>query len=267
MMKIQWSSVRMFHIAIHLWMLGFMISAMGSAEWLWSFPVSPQLHVPGKLGWCTHLLSHWFPGWVELLAPVVLIILSIRGIFRPSRWWSAVLIWFIYTNLMNRAWMAGSGGQQLMANVLFWNIFLSFGSGRSQAKEVITTAAFCIIRGQLILTYFVTGAHKLTGTHWLDGSALGIAVTDQAFGPAWLAAVPSAAMALTYVVLVMQFALPVLVWFNTTRVPILIFGAVFHLATALFMDIPDMGLAFIAVYPIWLSDRESEWLDRTRSQV
>ena len=155
MMSIQLSSVRIFHIAIHLWVLGFMISAIGSSEWLWSLPVSPPLHVPGNLSGLTHLFSDRFPKWVELVALALIMILSVRGVFRPSRWWSALLIWFIYTNLMNRAWMAGSGGQQLIANVLFWNIFLSIGSVGGAAEQVIRTTAYWIIRMQLILTYFV----------------------------------------------------------------------------------------------------------------
>ncbi len=96
----------------------------------------------------------------------------------------------------------------------------------------------------------------------MQSCELAFAATDQAFGPQWLGDLPLLSAGLTYVVLVLQFAIPISVWFNRTRVPMLIVGAVFHLATALFMDIPEMGFAFIVIYPIWLSNDESERIKR-----
>ena len=255
-MNAQWTSVWLFQKMIHLWLLGFLFSALGTAEWLWVYPVSPPLPVPGRLSWVTHFLSANGTEGLVQLALVMLVLLSIYNLFRPMRWWSALVVWLCYTNLMNLAWMAGSGGQQLMANVLFWNILLSLGRENARS-EIASTSAFWIIRIQLILAYFVTGIYKLTGTSWLDGTAVGIAVTDGAFGPEWLAHFSVITMLITWSVLALQFILPVAVWFRRTRVPILLIGATFHLATALFMGIPEMAFAFIAVYAIWLSDAES----------
>ncbi|HQX31743.1 MAG: hypothetical protein IPF95_17215 [Flavobacteriales bacterium] len=256
-MNVQWTSVRFYEKAIHLWVLGFLLSALYSAEWLWLYPISPPLPVPGKLGWVTHFLSAKGSEGSVYLAVVLLVILSLYNLFRPFRWWSALVVWLCYTNLMDRAWMAGSGGQQLVANVLFWNIFLSLGR-ENALHELASTSAFWMIRIQLILAYFVTGIYKLTGTSWLDGTAVGIAVSDSAFGPAWLADFSMITVLLTWSVLALQFLLPIAVWFCRTRVPILIIGAIFHIATALFMGIPEMAFAFIAVYAIWLSNDESE---------
>jgi hypothetical protein len=160
-------------------------------------------------------------------------------------------LWWLYVNLMNTAWLAGSGGQQLMANVLFWNILLASG------KTGLQQAAFWTIRLQLLLAYLSTGLYKLQGTHWVDGTALGIVATDAAFGPAWIARWPMVPHLITWAVLCFQLTFPLAVWWPRTRLPWMCFGIAFHLGTAIWMDIAEMGLAFIAVYTMWLGEREA----------
>jgi hypothetical protein len=191
-----------------------------------------------------------------LFAVALLILLSIHGMLLKPRWWIALLIWVLYTSLMNRAWLAGSGGQQLMSNLLFWNILLSTSTGSMPAslRSFLSGTAFWIIRLQVILTYAVTAIHKLTGSLWLDGTAMGVVSSDPSFGPHWIADVPLLAMGLTGAVLLFQLSFPLAVWWTRTRYPWMIAGILFHLGTAWWMGIPEMGLAFIAAYAIWLDD-------------
>ncbi|MBK8227218.1 MAG: hypothetical protein IPK70_08575 [Flavobacteriales bacterium] len=168
------------------------------------------------------------------------------------------LIWLLYLNVMNTGWLSSSGGQQLMANVLFWCTFLSARDERLKA------IGFWAIRLQLLLAYTATGLHKLTGTHWLDGTAMGIVATDPAYGPAWIASFPVLARLATYAVLLFQLSFPIAAWFRTLRLPWMAFGAAFHLGTAIWMDIPEMGLAFIACYAIWLDDDQAARLPLLR---
>jgi hypothetical protein len=242
-----------------LWVLGFLLSALPSAERLWLSPVSPAWLPPSPLRHLTHALCGAVPEpliWTALLA---LLGLAAWQLIAGARWWAWALIWLLYLNLMNRAWLAGSGGQQLMANVLFWSVFLAMRSGRARFLGLWA------IRLQLLLAYAATGLHKLTGTHWLDGTAMGIAATDEAFGPAWLASAPGLAAFITWCVLVLQLSLPIAMWFRGVRLPCMALGALFHLATAICMDIPEMGLAFVACYAIWLDDRLWERLWGIRS--
>lgn len=258
--------IRLFQVAVHAWLIGFVLSTIPSAEWLWDRPVSPELPVPGVLGHLTHAFSSWLPGGAWLLLLSLLLALSVRNLFRPMRWWSAALVWFCYVNLMHRAWMAGSGGQQLMANLLFWNIALTLASGEGAFRTVASATAFWIMRFQLLLAYVVTGMYKLMGLHWLDGTALGIAATDPAFGPDWMGHLPGLSVPLTWSVLMLQFAIPLGVWFRRTRIPVLLLGTLFHLATAIWMGIPDMAFAFIAAYAIWLSQEEAERVPGVRGK-
>jgi hypothetical protein len=77
-----------------------------------------------------------------------------------------------------------------------------------------------------------------------------------------LADIPLLSQPITWAVLIFQITFPMAVWSERTRVPWMLFGCIFHLGTALWMDIPDMALAFLLAYSIWLSPAE---VDRIRS--
>lgn len=264
-MKIPEATVRLFQKAILLWVAVYTLTAWVGADALNTMLRSP-VHLPsGPLTGLTHTLLLLPVTWVGILAPIVaylLIALCVHGLFRGPIWWTTALIWWAYTNLMNVAWLAGSGGQQLIANLLFWSIL--FAVPGAAFGSLLRASAFCIIRIQLILTYLATGLHKLQGTHWPDGSALGIVATDPDFGPLWIAGFPLLAKGITWAVLAFQFTFPLAVWWRPTRLPWMFFGIAFHLSTALWMGLPDMALAFIAAYTIWLDPKD---LERLRSLI
>lgn len=239
-------SVRLFQRLSVAWVLGFLVSGIGSAERLWLHPVSPIWMPPGPLRFVTHALCLGNGGWMMEGALIALAALAAWQLILRPRPLLMAATWFLFVNLMNRAWMASSGGQQLMANVLFWSIFLCF------KRDDLRTLGIWAIRLQLLLAYFATGLHKLSGTLWIDGTAMGIVATDGAFGPAWLADFPLASRLVTWAVLVFQITFPIAVWFKKLRTLWMFAGVLFHLATALWMDIPEMGLAFLTVYPLWM---------------
>ena len=244
------ASIRLFQRLSLLWLIGFLISGLGSAEQLWLHPVSPAYLPPGPLAYVTHALSRPMPaGWIEGVL-VALFLLAGWQLVRGSRPWLMLITWFLYVNLMNRAWMASSGGQQLMANLFFWSMALAANDAR------IRNLGLWAIRLQLLLAYVATGLHKLTGTLWLNGTALGVAGTDGAYGPAWIAGFPAIAPLLSWAVLLFQLSFPVAVWFRRTRLPWMAFGLLFHLGTALWMDIPEMGAAFVVGYAAWWGGRQ-----------
>lgn len=241
-------AVTLFQRLVLLWVLGFLLSALPAAERMWLSPVSPPWLPPSPLRHLTHALCGTVPEPIVALALAALAGLVIWQLLGPARWWAWALIWWLHLNLMNRAWLAGSGGQQLMANALFWCIFLAM---RAEPARQLGRWA---IRLQLVLAYAATGLQKLMGAHWPDGTALGIVATDAAFGPAWIASCPWVAKLLTWLILAFQLSFPVVVWFRRLRAGWMLFGFAFHLATAIWMDIPEMGLAFIVCYAIWLDE-------------
>ena len=252
-------TIRLFQRAVHLWLLGYLITALPASEWLWDVPVSPPLPVPGPLGYLMNAFGTWLPGGLALPVVGVLILFAVYGLFRPQPVWMAFLSWVFFTSLVQRAWLASCGGLLLMNNVLFWMIFLRVGSSEGP-RSLLAELAFWAIRIQLIFTYLITGLHKLTGTSWLDGTAVGIVSTDPLFGPPWLAHLQALSAMITWALLAFQFSFPIAVWFRGTKLPFMVFGALFHLGTALWMGIPEMAFAFIACYTIWLDEGEADAL-------
>lgn len=254
-MSIPAHTVVLFQRALHLWVLLHLLSALPAMEVLWLDPLSPTHPMGGPRYALVHAFGSWLPVRAAPLVLACTLLVACWGVFRPLRWWLALPLWVGHTSLMNLAFMASSGGQQLIANLLFWNVLLCLG--RSGHLLWIGATGFWIIRLQLLLAYVATGLHKLTGTHWLDGTAMGIVASDPAFGPVWLTDLPLLAKSITWAVLLFQLTFPLVVWWRRTRRSWMAFGAVFHLGTALWLGIPEMGAAFIAAYAIWLSDEEA----------
>lgn len=253
------STVRLIQHTLMAWVLLFTLFSWVGFGGTNVLLISPPWVPPGPLKYITHslvLLPEGAGAVALLIAPWVLIALSAWELWQGGCWWRRVLVWWLFLNLMNAAWLAGSGGQQLMANMLLWSAFLAMRTERARFL------GFWAIRLQLLLAYLATALHKLAGTHWVDGTGLGIAATDQAFGPDWIASFPTAARLVTWSVLLFQLTFPIAMWFRSLRIPWMIFGIAFHLGTAIWMDIPEMGFAFVACYAIWLDDEHASRIMR-----
>lgn len=258
-MSLPWRPIRCFQRTLHLWLFGYLVSAAGAAEWLWLQPMAPALPAPSLY---TAPLTHAFGSWVPVRAvPYALLLLGLlaaRGVFLPQPRWVVLLEWVLFTSATNAAWLASSGGHQLIGNVLFWSVLLPvrepvpWTGERVPWGTVVDLVGFWVIRLQLLLAYAVTGVQKLTGDHWPTGHAVGIVATDPDFGPAWLGAVPALAVCINYAVLAFQLTFPLAVWWEPTRRWWMWMGLLFHLSTGLTFGILDMGLAFVCVYPIWM---------------
>lgn len=246
------SGIRLFQRASMFWIIGFLLSGVRSAERLWLHPVSPEWLPPGPLRVITHALCGELPNGIIELSLVTIFLLALWQLIRGCHPFLMAVTWFLYVNLMNRAWMASSGGQQLMASLLFWSVPLAAKDGR------LRFLGLWAIRLQLLIAYAATGLHKLTGHFWLEGTALGVAASDGAYGPSWIVGFPAAAHVLSWAVLLFQLTFPVAVWFSRTREPWMAFGLVFHLGTAIWMDIPEMGLAFVVAYAAWWGEGSRE---------
>ncbi|MCC6542218.1 MAG: HTTM domain-containing protein [Flavobacteriales bacterium] len=255
-MILPWRSIHRLQRGVHLWLFGYLLSSLPAAEWIWLHPAVPPLPAPpGPASLLTHALSTWAPPGSAIIAVFALMVLALRSVVLPSRWYITLVEWILFSNLVNFAWLASSGGNQLIVNVLFWMILLP---GREEdartatwPKAVWQGASFWIIRLQLLVAYAVTALDKLTGTHWLAGDAVGIVATDMNYGPAWLASIPLLAAMVNYAVLLFQLTFPVAVWWAPTRRWWFLVGVLFHLVTGITFGILDMGLAFLVVYPIW----------------
>jgi hypothetical protein len=252
------NNITLFRKAIHAWLVLFLLSCLPVLDELWLKPISPDLPAPSVAGIFTHVFNGWAEGFEEA-ALAVLFLLSVHQLLRPKRSVFSVLIWILFTSLMNKAWLASSGGQQLISNMLFWLIFLP-DPARSSFTTSIGLAAFWIIRLQLLLAYAATALHKLTGDLWLSGDAIAVIASDPLYGPEWLLQWPLVMIVITWAALLFQITFPLAVWWPRTKIPWMIAGVIFHLVTAFVFRIPEMALAFVLCYTIWLDERELELL-------
>lgn len=261
-MMLPWRSIRLLQRAVNLWLFGYLFSSLWAAEWLWIHPAVPALPPPpGALSMLTNVFA-FLPAEWAIGAVILVMVLALRSVVFPTRWYFTAVQWVLFSSLVNLAWLTSTGGHQLIANVLFWMIFLpaeepaTQNMERVQVSRVMYATAGWIIRLQLLLAYAVTGIQKLTGSWWLTGDAMGIVATDTSYGPAWSAAVPWFAGVVNHAVLFFQLTFPVAVWWRPARHRWMLLGLVFHLATGIAFGIVDMALAFLAVYPIWFRTGE-----------
>lgn len=170
-------------------------------------------------------------------------------------WTIGVVLWLLFRAVGFRMWLASNGGVQLMENMLLWLALMHLRS-----VSVVSTMSFWTARLQLLLAYAAAAAHKFTGSAWLDGSAVASVAADPQFDLGWLSGAPRFCTVLTYTTLVWMLTLPLAVWWRRTKYAWLLVGVIFHLCTAVFMGIPQMGLAFIACYALWSDERDAERL-------
>ena len=245
------SNVRLFQGACYGWLALYALALVMSGEAIWT-------NAPVQLLRPDHGVLRHITRWeVNLLTPSALVVICFAIVaislvqMRRHRWWLGLVVWLLFRIITHRTWLASNGGIQLMENMLIWCALM--GECR---HAVIRTSAFWIARLQLLLAYAVAAVHKFTGTAWLDGTVVMMVANDQGFSLGWLAGSPGLCTALTYATLGFMTLFPFAVWWSPSRKVILAIGVLFHLATAVFMGIPQMGLAFIVCYAIWLDDRE-----------
>lgn len=248
------SVVRLLQCAVYLWLVGYVALGLPEADLLWDRPVSPVT----RGGWSSGLMAA-LPGyaaWAGVPTALALLALALYGLWREPPYWAALLMAVLFAALLQRAWLAATGGHWLMANVLLWMVLL-----RTRPTGGVRTAAaqfaFLAVRLQLCLAYAMAALNKLSGTSWTDGTALLRVAADPTYGPSVLLEHPAVASALGHAVLLLQLAIPGALWVPALRRAAIAVALCFHLVTAVWFAIPDMALAFVAVLTVWAAPQEA----------
>jgi hypothetical protein len=92
-----------------------------------------------------------------------------------------------------------------------------------------------LLQIQMAAIFLSTGLLKLAGDEWVDGTALYyVSRLDDFFGrfpvPAWLFDTPWTVALMTWAVVLVELAVPLLIWFRETRRWCLLVTVLFHLA-------------------------------------
>jgi hypothetical protein len=172
----------------------------------------------------------------------------------------AILIWLLITNIDNAIYPTLTGGDFLLQQLLFLNIFLSASRSNYTTVQLDADKAFhntgvLALKIQICIVYFMSALIKIMDKDWESGNALFQTFLIQDFslpivynhlnGDLILLKI------LTYVIIAYQLTFPVLVWFKRIKGPFLAFGVLQHLFIALVMGLPSFGFIMIIAYSIF----------------
>ncbi|SEN58675.1 HTTM domain-containing protein [Lihuaxuella thermophila] len=117
---------------------------------------------------------------------------------------------------------------------------------------------------QLCVMYLTAGLYKLTGSMWLDGTALYYATrTQDYFTPGlseWLWKNETLLKGMTYATVVYQVLFPILLLYRYTKYLALLAAFAFHAGIAVFMGLIDFSWIMISCELLLLSDREFQMI-------
>jgi hypothetical protein len=195
----------------------------------------------------------------------------ILGIMRKFTRISSILVYVTTVLLFNRVYLVITGGNYLIHIFLFYLIFVNENGKRAGINAFLSNAFIWACRIQVIYVYFFASIYKLTGETWMNGSALKYLLNMQEFSlPFMVGNMGNMDWLLTlgtYLSLGYQLFFPMLVWFKKIKIPYLILGVCFHVATIVIMGIPVFGLIMIVSYIIFLNDAELKGLFSTKRKA
>ncbi len=167
------------------------------------------------------------------------------------------IIWLIVINIHNKIYPTLTGGNYLLNQLLFFNIFISDkfktnGHWANQIKICIHNVGVVGIFSQVCIVYIFSFIAKLNDESWRNGTA--IIITSQ-INHYTLPVISQYALRfnflfvlLNYIVLIYQILFPVIVWIKKIKKPFIIIGILMHLYISFVMGLVDFGLIMILSY-------------------
>lgn len=222
---------------------------------------------------------YWFVGTDTQFTALFLggIVVCLWFLFAGGRV-AAVLHAVLFASLVHRNVLAAHGGDKILRNVLTLfpllvnNAYLAVGARRVRGRMTaalgwlnLTVHRFglALIATQIMAIYLLTAFWKLTGPAWLDGTALHRAVSVSEYRflglPGFIEGSSVVLVALTYLVVIVQFALPIAILAGSARHvrAVTIFAAMLlHLAIGLSMGLWDFSFAVMSIDLLLLRDAD-----------
>jgi len=187
----------------------------------------------------------------------LMLLCALALFFQSTRLFADIFIWLLVINLHYKIYASLTGGDYLINQLLFFNIFLGLKWARLPQKyqfitNLLHNGSVLAIITQVCLLYFLSGMAKIVDLNWQQGDALIIVAKVNQFKlietPHHLYISKLALMLLNYLILLYQVLFPVLVFINKIKKPILIFGICMHLYIIAFLGLFWFGLIMIMTY-------------------
>ncbi len=172
------------------------------------------------------------------------------------------LIWFFVLNIFNKIYPTLTGGDYLLNQLLFFNIFISdkftshtvplFMEKKNKMKICAHNFSVLAVIIQICLVYFTSAITKLGNMDWRHGKAVIMASEVNHFTLPFISHnIDSIAILLVFfnfLVLIYQLLFPLLIWVNKIKKPFIILGILMHLYIAFVMGLVSFGLIMILTY-------------------
>ncbi len=200
----------------------------------------------------------------SLIAKFILtaiICFSVLGLFvkRYARL-IAIACWFLLTNINNAIYTTLSGGDFLVQQLLFFNIFLSSGTNIKKENlldldRAIHNTGVLALKVQICLVYFISGLIKIMDVDWQIGTAISQIFLMEDFGlPVMYEKLYQYAgilKVMSYFILGYQLLFPLLIGWKKIKKPLIMIGVIQHLYIAFIMGLPTFGFIMIIAYSIF----------------
>ncbi len=204
---------------------------------------------------------------------------AVVGVLFTIGWqtrWVGLLLYGLMLSIHHRNIPSCSGADTLLMIELFLLMLSPCGAAFSldarrrarrrgtAADPLIVPWAQRLIQFQVALVYFVTALLKATGPSWANGTALHYVLNNAEFCryTLGLTSYPALINALTFAAVILEFALPFLLWFRAVRPWIMLAGLALHGGILLTVNIPIFGELITASYLLFLTPEELDGLLR-----
>jgi Vitamin K-dependent gamma-carboxylase len=202
--------------------------------------------------------------WIALLFSVMLTI----GLWTRV---SSIAVFLCLNSLQQRALFITHGGDKFLRVAGFFLMFAPAGAVlsvdhflrlRNRTTEAIQLRAPWaqrMIQFELTLLYFTSFLWKLKGHMWLDGTALYYVIhlrdVQRLPVPEWVKSVAMLKLG-SWLALVLEFSLGVLIWFKRFRYPLLFLGLCFHLCLEYAFNFPMFQWDVLSAYVLFIDPED-----------
>lgn len=257
--KNQEKEVRWFRNGIYLFLLYRAISYTLHFEALFSATrfVTDNTQAMGVRNSLSFALSHYYSPALGALFIALIAFFSILGLLKKTDWFIDGLLWLIVVNTNNFLWYCLTGGDYLLNNLLFFNVFLSFANSSSDTfkdfKIIIHNTTLVALKVQVCLGYTLAAWYKIIDESWLQGYAVFQTLQVPEFSNKYLLELPFwVGVIANYSVLIYQALFSVLIWVRPLKIYFFAFGIFQHLFIGLGMGILSFSFVMIICYALFL---------------
>lgn len=217
-----------------------------------------------------HTPLFWFPAdplMVQLLHGFLLLLLLLLAFGIWPRLMAAGAL-YLHVLFEHRNFLVMYGFDKVAACWLFYLMFMRSDSHFSprasrqfKSTDLLTPVAVRMAQLHLSVIYAYSGLEKFRGNSWWSGEALWSIVANGIVSPFDMSFVAHAPWLIyfgTYTALLWEAYFPLAIWIPYLRRPWLVFGVIFHLMTAVMMNLVFFAAIMLAGYLLFWDEPEPE---------